>query len=110
MCGWCCENLVPPIDFYFPLEKLGEDYAEARGMSVKDGVGHKRLPVFDPCQHLWSDMKCAIHNSKPNYCRKWPFEPDHVVGVPCTYWFENEDGDVIGGLRSPHPTEKQGEG
>lgn len=105
MCGWCCEILATGAKLLFPLEPMGKDYLEARGIEIVEGrVGYKQLDIIDPCQHLCEDKTCAIHDTKPQYCRDWPRNPEDVIGHPCTYWFELDDGRRVGGTRSPYPT------
>lgn len=98
-CGWCC-MAIGRVMVKFPFAGRDPEFDAVRG--ITDDV--RIIEVVDPCSKLDQDTKrCTIYEKRPQTCRKWPEEPDEIVGTPCTYWFEREDGMVVGGDRSPHP-------
>lgn len=103
-CGQCCILLAMVKLDFADLAKRDPHFAEVRGIKPD---GTKVVRVDDPCSKLDQETNlCTIYEERPETCRKFPSEPDLVMGLSCTYWFENEEtGEKIGGLRSPYPTD-----
>lgn len=98
-CGHCC-RVIATVDLQF--ETSDPDWRRVRG--IPDSM-IKRLHVIDPCSQLGPYNTCKIYPDRPQHCRDFPQTPEMVAGQPCTYWFESDTGERVGGLRSPYPTE-----
>jgi len=87
-CGYCCE-VITTVELYFPTKDAA--FKLARGISPK---GIKQLDVIDPCQHH-TGIGCRIHATRPQTCRDFPTHVDEIRGSPCSYWFEDEEGNRL---------------
>ena len=87
-CGYCCQ-IISRVQLHFPTQDAA--FKAARGISPN---GIKWVDVIDPCQHH-VDSSCAIHATRPQTCRDFPQTPQEINGTPCSYWFEDEEGNVI---------------
>lgn len=102
-CGWCCENIgrfeivAPTRDKQYALIRGARETAE--GMVIAGDF-------CAPCpQHI--DNRCAIYDNRPKTCVDFPSEPNEIVNIPCSYWFEREVDGVVerrGGKESPYGT------
>lgn len=82
-CGKCCESDIMWIGFdpSKPHEKECRiEWAEKRGYEIiQTGIGIIQVSVPLRCPNLTEDSKCAINNSKPSDCARYPnnmFESD----------------------------------
>ena len=98
-CGFCCEAIAY-VEVALPDQIEDQEFLRLRGFSPE---GTKRLHIIDPCPALRHDKTCSIYETRPRTCREFPTSPDEIVNSPCSYWFENGDGEKIGGGGSPHP-------
>lgn len=104
--GWCCEFLGKTKVGAFVYDQGDEEYMKVRGFTklTYDGKEGWYLAGFvhAPCpMHI--DNRCSIYDKRPGTCKLWPWAPEQVVGTPCAYYFESEEGDKIGGDGSPYP-------
>ena len=96
-CGYCCQ-FIGRFEMAVPEDMVGDrKFQEVRGF-----VGGKLVGDFyAPCpEHV--NARCAIYDQRPITCQEFPTEPNQVKDTPCSYWFENEEGERIGGAGSPY--------
>lgn len=100
-CGWCCDNLGR---FQLTMTTPDIEFIKVRGGPLIQGDFHA------PCQyHI--ENRCAIYDTRPRTCSDFPSEPNEIIRIPCSYWFERsviaEDGTITfekqGGQGSPFP-------
>jgi Fe-S-cluster containining protein len=120
-CGYCCQfdgsirltfdkRSVPPGQF-------DEGYYKTRGYSVdKEGASkvaflYQPCPKFEPTASngvtIERPGRCTVYEDRPKTCRDFPQEPMQLLGTPCSYWFERNNGTRVvrfGGSGSPYPT------
>lgn len=107
-CGWCCIFSFDPVGVFFAdKDKKRNELLQVRGFRPAENEGEQGYmaygDVYLPCpQHI--DNKCAIYEKRPELCRTFPLLPTQVVGTPCSYWFEDEEGKElpVGGDASPY--------
>jgi Fe-S-cluster containining protein len=97
-CGWCCENVgrfeitAPPMDI---------EYLKVRGFRHTEHGYTLAGDFCSPCPaHI--DNRCSIYEDRPQTCKDFPEEPNRIVDTPCSYWFEDELGNKVGGKGSPY--------
>ena len=107
-CGWCCIFSVNRSRLFIkaPSDR-DREFLLTRGFKpavTPMGVGLEILAeAYVPCpQH--KNSHCAIYDKRPEACRLFPEFPEQIVGTPCSYWFEDEEGNEkpIGGDASPY--------
>lgn len=90
-CGWCCENIAQiGID---GRDQEDEEYAKARNLPLDGTI--KWIAVHDPCPLLTAAKKCGIYANRPRTCKEFPIHPDQIIDTPCSYRFEDEDGNPV---------------
>lgn len=91
-CGWCCQVIVRArID----AEDIDDkEFAAIRGYPVEAGE-KKWYDHYEPCPLLSADNRCTIYAGRPRTCREFPTSPLLIEESPCTYWFEDEDGNKV---------------
>lgn len=95
-CGDCCRQATNSLSLLVPI--ADEAYGRVRyGAPVAPSPGHDgpllfhiRGPLLMPCPQLDGD-RCAIHETKPQYCIDNPSSPEDVEGTRCSYWFEDRE-------------------
>ena len=126
-CGWCCQflgrrslfqafNLVgadgQPDHLRMQFKGNSDDYdrryLELRGVKITDErkrVGHATIGIYLPCTAHDKDAgRCRVYEQRPRTCRDFPWAPEQVVGIPCSFWFErtvNGRSEVIAGDGAP---------
>lgn len=89
-CGFCCV-VIARVELQFTFENDDPRFKQIRGIEPN---GTKQVDVVDPCpQH--TGIGCRIHSTRPQTCRDFPTHVDEIRGSPCSYWFEDEEGNVI---------------
>lgn len=120
-CGFCCLFLTAePHMLTFNKETMKDKegkydaaHAQVRGMAEQDG-GEMVVPAwfYSPCTAFdTTELRCGIHEEKPQLCKDFPWLPSQVVGTPCSYYFEKTTTgpDLViktlrqGGQSSPFP-------
>jgi Fe-S-cluster containining protein len=88
-CGYCCQ-IISRVELRF-TDLSDQPFLAARGISRE---GFKWVDIHDPCQHH-TGSSCVIHNHRPQTCIDFPQSPEEIKGTPCSYWFEDEEGNVL---------------
>ena len=108
-CGWCCQYQSRSVAEVTNPKGLSDvEYYRTRGFQIHNVNGvpfAATIKVWHlaPCPQI-ADQRCGIYETRPRTCRDFPVRPEQVVGIPCSYWFEN-GSEKIGGQGSPFPTE-----
>lgn len=87
-CGFCCHVITRAM---LHFDTTDEAFKVARGIQPN---GIKYVDIIDPCQHH-TGIGCRIHASRPQTCKDFPTTVEEIRGTPCSYWFEDEEGNVI---------------
>lgn len=104
-CGDCCRQATNCVSLLVPI--ADEAYGRVRfGAPTSRAASVSGVPIFEirgplllPCPQLDGD-RCAIHDTKPTYCRETPCAPDDIDGLPrCSYWFVHRQTGEIRGAR-----------
>ena len=120
-CGFCCLFLASePHILSFNKDGIknkdgGFDapHAQIRGL-VEQPDGSMAVPAwfYSPCTAFdTKELRCGIHETKPEVCKDYPWLPSQVIGTPCSFYFEKVttgDDKVLrtlrqGGQASPFP-------
>ena len=87
---------------------LHEAYIALRGGVAVDRSARKwdvPIDIKAPCEaHDSANLRCAIYDRRPRVCRDFPWNPDQVVGTPCSYWFVRQVAgreEVVAGGGAP---------
>jgi Fe-S-cluster containining protein len=87
-CGFCCQ-VISRVHLLFQTDDAA--FLKVRGMQPD---GTKWIDIVDPCpQHV--DNSCAIYDTRPKTCRDFPQKPEEIRDTPCSYWFEDEEGNRV---------------
>ena len=101
-CGWCCENIGR---FEMPISNADPAYARIRGAKPSLNGLIITGDFRSPCPaHI--NGRCSVYDTRPTTCSDFPSEPNEIKNIPCSYWFEREEGGIverIGGTESPYP-------
>lgn len=108
-CGYCCVFAINRSKLFMkaPSEQ-DREFLLTRGFKpTVTPTGEVGLEImaeaYVPCpQH--QNNRCAIYDKRPEACKIFPQYPEQIVGTPCSYWFEDEEGKEkpIGGDASPY--------
>ena len=112
-CGWCCVHFGQDVaSFRLIGAEADVDFFRARGFDLfRDGEGKivgatKLVDLSCPCPHHDPEKKsCKVYEARPPTCVDFPQMPEQIRFTPCSYWFEDENGNKIGGQGSPYPVE-----
>lgn len=112
-CGWCCIFSFDPVGVFFSdRDPKRNELLQVRGFKPAENDGERGYlaygDVYLPCpQH--KDGRCSIYEKRPELCRTFPVMPSQIIGTPCSYWFEDAEGQALpaGGDASPHPRRHQ---
>lgn len=88
-CGYCCV-VISRVKMDFSSMN-DQPFFAARDIPT-DGI--KWFDVVDECKHHVDDS-CNIHSTRPQTCRDFPTNPEDIRDSPCSYWFEDEDGNRV---------------
>lgn len=114
-CAACCQFVAFNVPLLMPLRSCGtreRDYYKTRGLRI---LNHQNNPhvalhgqLWNPCQHHDAQAKaCTIYEDRPKWCGEFPTEPGQILRTPCSYWFTNEHGQVVGGEGAPEEIKAQ---
>lgn len=113
-CGWCCKFSFDPVMMFFPNpDERRAEFLKVRGFWEASEGRDKGLAawgqVYLRCQYHTDDNKCVIFDKpeRPRMCHDFPETPQQVKNTPCSYWFEDSEGNTIGGDGSPYPGESK---
>lgn len=107
-CGYCCLFAVNRSRLFIkePNEQ-DREFLTVRGFKLAAsslGVGLEYIAdSYVPCpKHV--DNRCSIYDKRPEACKLFPQFVEQVLGTPCSYWFEDEEGveKPMGGDASPY--------
>lgn len=117
-CGYCCLFLATQAHM-LALEKDGfrdqhgkfdEQHLKVRHVMTDQAEPSKVVThawFYSPCSEFKVDeLRCGIQETKPYTCSAYPWDPEQVIGTPCSYFFEKKQDDTtlrIGGQGSPYP-------
>ena len=107
-CGYCCLFAVNRARLFIKEPNAQDrEFLIIRGinLAVKPmGVGLEYIAdSYVPCpKHV--DNRCSIYDKRPEACKLFPQFVEQVLGTPCSYWFEDEEGveKPMGGDASPY--------
>jgi Fe-S-cluster containining protein len=109
-CGHCCQHFGQDVAAFKLGAEADVEFFKVRGFQLfKDGADRivaatKLCDLSSPCRHHDAEKKaCEIYDTRPATCVDFPQQPEQIQYTPCSYWFENEEGQKIGGQGSPHP-------
>ena len=110
-CGWCCVHIGQDVSsFKFIGAEADVEFFKVRGFTIfvdenRKPIGATRLcNTHAPCPE-YDGKACRIYETRPITCVDFPAMPEQIRWTPCSYWFEDENGNKIGGSGSPHPAE-----
>ena len=115
-CGECCRQATNCIDVLIPIKD--EAYGRMRfgapvtlpperqqQLSPEQQAGllfRARGPVYLPCPQLQGNL-CSINDTKPQFCRDWPTQPEDIEQLGCSYWFVHRTtGEIKGTVGLDH--------
>lgn len=117
-CGWCCQYGAWSTAVVENAQGLSDpQYYRVRGWVLHhvEGVpvqATARIAHYQPCPSFVGvagvpGCRLIGDPGRPATCHAFPTEPRQVRDIPCSYWFESEAGERIGGNGSPYPTPTQ---
>jgi Fe-S-cluster containining protein len=75
-CGKCCSNIFIP----FLANEDEKRWIEYHGMEVIENELGTFIRINNPCINL-KDGLCIIHDTRPDFCRKWFCEDNKEQGL-----------------------------
>jgi Fe-S-cluster containining protein len=111
-CGWCCRYAAWSVSRVENPQGLSDpDYYRTRGFTLHFHKGMATMATAQVlheqrCPEMAGD-DCGMIESpaRPRTCGEFPSRPEQVIGIPCSYWFETDNGN-IGGDASPYPSKR----
>lgn len=106
-CGYCCIFAVNRVRLFIkePNEQ-DKEFLAVRGFkfaATPQGIGWEAIAEsYVPCPKH-QENRCSIYDKRPETCKLFPQFPEQIIGTPCSYWFEDQEGmeKSIGGDASP---------
>ena len=107
-CGYCCLFAVNRARLFIKEPNAQDrEFLIIRGFNLAVtpmGVGLEYIAdSYVPCpKHV--ESRCSIYDKRPEACKLFPQFVEQVLGTPCSYWFEDEEGveKPMGGDASPY--------
>ena len=89
-------------------EEFDVRYIALRGGVAVDAPARRfdlPIAIHAPCAaHDAEAHRCTVYADRPRTCRDFPWSPEQVQGIPCSYWFERLNQgrrEVIAGDGAP---------
>lgn len=107
-CGYCCVFAVNRARLFIKEpNEVDREFLVVRGFKLAItpmGTGLEIIAdCYVPCpKHV--NNRCSIYDRRPEACKLFPQSPEQILGTPCSYWFEDEEGKErpMGGDASPY--------
>ena len=112
-CSWCCVHFGQDVvSFKMVGADADVEFFRVRGFDLfEDEHGKvvgatKLISQHAPCpQYDGEQKRCKVYNVRPVTCIDYPIIPGQIQYTPCSFWFEDENGNKVGGQGSPYPVE-----